>query len=649
MAQPEISLVISFAQTKMIDQQQVLRLVESAIASSSKYKERTRWMTALLGVAFVALCLVIVENRMLKASSLASVPVHCLDSFIEEERQVTSICERLDNQGFVSAASLWRQSRSALLEASRHPLDTQGVHNDWMTNVFDVLRPSLLERSLLSQFSDEEMQDLMTIVNRRLRDRAAPPLRVVVFGGSVTEGTQCELIPKEVTLDNSKKLTINGKQCAWPYRLQLLADRLIGEGVIEITNVAVGGTGSILALPVLDYGLYPPRLIENGGPDIIINAYSINDNLPKWTNPNRGNTTATFEHFAMNVWQQTAVFVDTAKHSKPCRRQPSVIYWNENIGNQNELLLGEDIRNEAVRLLAEQLQFGYISPAHAIQSLVYADQFESVFSPGWYSRQQRITNGHFQMPGHQYAAWTTAYAALRATVDYCARIHERQDDKNQGNALLSSAALSLQDSLAPPLTTDTMLDKLPADWGRFRQDETKAESDFCHSGANLAVQPCPFVFVASPAGTTGNAAQLGAYLNPFVVERIGWNWENDMRNGWQNKLGLAAHTPGAKIQLRINNINNRIRKITLHSLKSYGEKWQGSEAEFRIKILSGETVKHETSFRQTGIHDSETSIAYPFVLDLEDHAAEIGETVEMEIELVGGSEFKIIALMMCSR
>jgi len=42
------------------------------------------------------------------------------------------------------------------------------------------------------------------------------------------------------------------------------------------------------------------------------------------------------------------------------------------------------------------------------------------------------------------------------------------------------------------------------------------------------------------------------------------------------------------------------------------------------------------------------SVSYPFVYDLDDHAAKKGSNITLSIDLAGGTTFKIIGLMLCN-
>lgn len=557
------------------------------------------------------------------------------------------ICQRLQADGR-TVASLWQDHLSQLVDAAMHPDDPQQVHRRWIDQLLRVVPPRLLERSLLASLGAADMKRIVDIIDRRLLNpssSSAPPLLVAVFGGSVAEGTGCNKIPSELG-ELSSPSSIRGKQCSWPLRLQFLVDAFLGPGIIQIENLAVGGTNSYLALPTLEYRLYPlssPQLLAHG-PDIIINGYSVNDNLPDQSVAS--NSTSSRTHWGMGLGKAQH-FIAMALKSRPCQPPPSLVYLDEYFGNQNELLLGEDIRNNAVRFSADHYtgSVGYVSSSLPVKPFCYANEPETFFSPNWWRNRMakvRLTDGHFGMPGHQLAAYSLAYAALRAVSDYCVGVHDTVEK-----------AATLGDQTPPaPMINDKLTFAAKYD-KNYREQWKQHEEAYC-SSADVHASPCPLAFVATPAGTARNAGELNNYLKPFIVQNSGgWSGENNMRNGWQNKLGLVTHRPGAVLHLRLPNVANRVRIITLHYLRSYGETWANSTARFDVTIRNSTAanalVKHEHSFQAQGFHDMTFSIAYPMTVDLKENAAQIGDTVDLKITLIGGSEFKIISLLMCSR
>ena len=532
-----------------------------------------------------------------------------------------TICQSLDR----SPRALWRSL--PILEASMQPLDVNQTHRPWVEPLLELLTPYLGRASVRSP-APRDTDRILSIVQARLTDpKHNPPLQVAILGGSVPEGSGCERLPAEVHALVNRTTPLQGRDCAWPYRLQLLADRLIGPDVIEIHNLGVGGTGSSLALPNLRYRLLGVT------PDVVVNAFAVNDNL--WnTDPNN---TATYGHFSRSL-KEVQDFVEAAVHSVPCRSPPVVVYLDDYFGNQNEALLGEQVRNDALRMAVDYLELAYIRLPWA--KLVHVNQAETLLSPQWMGRRgNRNVDGHYFMTGHVAVAWAMAYATLQVAVDHCWTGANEHDPRAP--------------SFVPPRLDDkTAWKDLPKDWKEQARQQNETENSYCQS-ASADVSPCPFAFVATPAGNTRTAKDLDKYLKGFITARSGgWKPINDRRNGWQNKIGLHTDKLYSYLTLKIPLIRNPVRFITLHSLKSYGELWDGSEARFEYQIYEDdgmEALVYNTSRVVQGFHNDTTSIAYPMELDLGDHAARIGQTVVVNMTLVSGPQFKIISLLLCSR
>jgi hypothetical protein len=573
------------------------------------------------------------------SSSSSSLNAGAADSIKE------SVCRKLGDGR--TAASTWRENLQGILEASiQLPSDPGRVHQNWTKELLDLVTPEMMERALRTQPSYKDIKRVIGIIDKRLHNASAPPLHVGVFGGSVTVGTGCEVLPKELKnkVQPGGGGSVRGRSCAWPNRLQLLADSFLGEGVVQIHNLAVGGTASAQAQPVISYWLYPSNSpLVDRGPDVIVNAYATNDNL------SFSNAIMDYKYFH-NALKSIYSFVQTALRSRPCHDPPVVFYVDEYIGNQHELLLGEYLRHDAVQLISNQAKFGYISSAFAALPLVRADTSETLFSAVWeHRRKGRIRDVHFGMPGHVYISWVFAYSVLKVAADFCVDQQFHDEDLRSSFVLKGSQTLVQSDS-SPDLTSGVSWGNVTSQWSETEAGRLRVEDEICRRSISHE-KPCQFAFVATPAGTAHNAGQLNSYIKPFKVSSTGWSGQNDIRTGgWQNKLGLVGDRAGALLVLELRNIENSIRFLTLDSLKSYGEKWANSEAQFNITIADNSSrVQHETSFRIKGYHDRNASISSSYRLDLGAHSAQPGQTVTIDITLVGGTMFKIIALMLCSR
>jgi hypothetical protein len=160
----------------------------------------------------------------------------------------------------------------------------------------------------------------------------------------------------------------------------------------------------------------------------------------------------------------------------------------------------------------------------------------------------------------------------------------------------------------------------------------------------------------SPEGQTSTKVLLGNYLRPWFKHRDGFVFERDLSHGYARKLGLAAVKENATMLFEFTNVTEPIQLLTIHSLKSYGEAWEGSAANFiiskKIASVGGESTVGEEwvqvdSQIVSGVHNSKSTISYS--TEMVFPQIEVGSDVKLEVTLVGGSKFKITGMMLCSR
>lgn len=548
---------------------------------------------------------------------------------------ITAICSRFE--AGQTTASVWRSHLKEILEAAIGG-EKQQVHRGWLKELFHLLSSgNIMERGLRSAPKMATMENILTKVGERLtrnkNDLSSSPLQVVIFGDSVTEGSGCNILSPEINsfLPNGmgdRGGSMTASQCAWPTRLQLLVDAVLRPGIIQIHNFAVGGTDTLYSLPMLEYRLYPPNLdvLRKQGADIIVNAYSVIDNLYSWDGSEIAS--ADLRHFHACL-HKTKAFYHSALKSQSC--PPLILFLDQYIGNLNNWLLGEDILNDVVRTFADAAtDIGYISSALVARHLVYANTNETVFTPDWLKVPQH-PEVHFYMPGHQHVAWVLAYSVLKSVMELCEDIND-DETTLRGDGIQTNG---LQPNIASKI------------------DETKSR-DVLHcnnDSATSSKEPCVFAFVATLAGSVTTKEELDQYIKPFKIQSSnGWEGEDTQRDGWRKKLGFVAHTAGASVGFSFPNLNNNVRIITIHYLKSYGELWENSEAVFSFTVSdSAGRPLHEVSFNLTGHHKEQTSLTFPFTIDLGEKYAEVGQTALLNITLVSGKRFKIQSLMLCSR
>ena len=233
------------------------------------------------------------------------------------------------SSSYSAASDLWTSNVALMLSASlparRSDADDGEEEEGWTRSLLASLSPSSLRRSAAASSEGEGEGGSSTLradpdavrgLLRRVRDRIVdptshPPVLIVVYGGSNAEGQGCVVpavaVPTDAagTADDAPDdgraavdpLTPVRRCVAWPQRFGSLINNLLGAEVVNVVNLAEGGTDPSLALTLVRNGMYPPSVLlpppseydgdgggagrgkERGprGPDVVIDAYSYVD------------------------------------------------------------------------------------------------------------------------------------------------------------------------------------------------------------------------------------------------------------------------------------------------------------------------------------------------------------------------------------
>ena len=570
-----------------------------------------------------------------------------------------TICEALPLGG--TAASLWKRYASPILQASLID-NTQQIQN-----LQQLLSPHFLQRGLRTEPSYESMKQVIQIIQSKLKNPAtAPPLEIAIMGGSVTRGHGCD---QTLTSLNNEK-----HSCAWPFLLQQLLDRFLGQGVVRIHNLAIEGTNSNMSIPLLEYGLFPEGspLLDHG-PDVIINAYASSDNLPS-SSTGSPNTTTDLAFFYENALKPAQDFIRSSlSSSRSCQdHDPLILFVDEYLGNdQNNVILGEIFRFEAVDILTSWYSnAGAISPAQAVRRMAFGNNGgEGPFTTIWKQRgvddNDRKEDVHVVMTGHLHIGWTVAYSLLEMALNFCEEETSRGGDHDLLNTadarnevsqrhheehhdvaakFVAEEALELVESEIPPaLDVSLQVKDMAQSWRSDAMEHNQTQAAYCREDPTTRTSPCSLSFVA----VRKSAVALDQYLQEFTTSNDGWSGQSYE----QDNRGFVTTKANATVTFRIQDIQTQVKTITLHTVKSYGEAWAGSQAKFTLSwnhVASGRS--YSKAWDIVGYLNRETSIVDQFVLDLgPDNFPEKGNTVDLKIELIGGTQFQINALMICSR
>lgn len=582
-----------------------------------------------------------------------------------------------------TASSVWRRHLSEILDAASHPDEKLKMHlhhssQAWTRELlFHAVQSHWLERSWQTRLPKrQDMLRILTIIDNRMHNSSAPPLMVAVFGGSVAVGSDCYKIPdvwknywnhhhsNQSHIEAAHSASFR-RSCAWPFRLQLLADYFLGAGVVHIENLASGGTDSLHPLSSIQYNLLPKgSLLHEYGPDIIINAYGVNDrNADKSTYVDHRDL---WDDYLYKANRFASVALDS-RGSCAVTQQPIVIFLDEYFGlyRGDESIWISNIRSAVVQSVSNLYGLASIASTAVVYPFVYADSKEDVFSPSWHGGDGRLCkNVHFGMIGHQHVAFSIAFAALRSAIDFCTSIE--QDDGND----IGRFRFGWDDLYSPFNSKEkTSVREIEA---ASRAERALPRQSIIRSNLTFAARKrvmqlsrnqrnhthdcqrptCAFAFVAADGlGNIQNADDLGTYLAPYITNNTGWQSEGPTR--YTNTFGLVTHEPESSITIKIANLTSRPKVAIMHYMKSYGPEWKGSKARFSISVLKNMGKANQginSSFEVNGYHERPVSTSHELRIDVGLNAVDDpDDIVTLRIMLTGGKEFKIMSLMLCDR
>lgn len=218
--------------------------------------------------------------------------------------------------------------------------------------------------------------------------------------------------------------------------------------------------------------------------------------------------------------------------------------------------------------------------------------------------------------------------------------------------------------IPPPLTNDLSLEHVTRIW----REESEAnallwstredcEADGRQTGDNddadhleSLPKPCIYSWVANLERRLDNPQRITDKIKPYLTLNEGWSAADD-----NNKLGwVPSSGVGSKFTLEFKKIAQPVRAVTWMIMRSYGEKWEGSN--LRVEVWSGNDRLAGEDI--VGFHDKHTSETYNIKMRLGNGEAEegagtssagaaVGSDLKITFELIGGTTFKISGMAIC--
>ena len=521
------------------------------------------------------------------------------------------------------------------LEQSTHDPNDREKLSEWADWLWKLSSPSRMRRAINMQRQNQK--PLRSIANILLaatnnspdRNDTARPLRILVVGGSVPQGTKCTFSPFPF-LPNQSAHELR-TQCVYSARLQKIMDAVLGENRVQIHNMAMGGTSSDVGAMMAQFELWGDK------PDVILADFAVNDfHKESLVAGNR----AGIEQFTLAVASQRNCTTGL----------PMLVYLNEFFAWPESTVPRFLDMHSGLHQLAAYHDFTLIDYVNSFRDFVYADLSDTTFRGAWLPQ----ANLHGGRSFHITMAWVLAYSFLDMAFDHCFFVED--SDENDDSIIISSSngahsTVAVPQGPRPALMTHTNLtfDELSAQWRQHPLNDCNNKS---MSSSSMSKQECDFVWIANRIGDEKTAAQkpgdIEAFLASKGLEKGGWKEGGEYdrnKHGWVP----VSDIPNATFALQWVT-NSPIQSITIVSMLSYGDAWADSKIRMSIWHVLPTTEYlplTQESFEWEGFHDSKTSVSAPFIFDLV-KPIPAGGTIRAEFALIAGSTFKISGMMFCS-
>ena len=158
------------------------------------------------------------------------------------------------------------------------------------------------------------------------------------------------------------------------------------------------------------------------------------------------------------------------------------------------------------------------------------------------------------------------------------------------------------------------------------------------TASTVTTQPCTFSWASNILDLLQQS--ILNIMEPHVTLNDGWE---DLD---EEKKGLVATTSDAKLKMKFN-LTEPVEKMNFIVMQSYGEKWANSKVEVKALVLrEGVQVTEKTMYME-GFHAKNTSESFNYKMDLGENKALGGDELIVDVNLVGGTTFKVMGMMFC--
>ena len=544
---------------------------------------------------------------------------------IKEDR--LNLCKETRGEyGAPSAISLWShfQSNGDILRASRLREDEDYTQERFTHQLLSIVSPRL-HRSVNSHPRDYNLvKKVLEKAHRRYKfimtgntHLSEKPIKILIMGGSVTNGVNCNARLK-------RSLKVDRFQCAWPHRLESFINQFFGMELVEIHTVAAGGTNTATATTILKYSLIPE---EAQNPDIVINSYSTND-MHLISQQQADATNSSLKEHVLSTSQR---FIRELLPNG-IGEGPILLWLDDYLGNEQHQILKTLQYSESLNILSEYYGFASASYANCIRDLVYGDTREHLFSPRWFDKGIYVREVHPDVGAHITIAWVVAFNLLDIAMNFCGLesvIPAADAELQNSETVLYGKPQPLLHRLPPPLTSNLSLENISDLWHEGGADQAKRG------------EKCTFSWVSGIDHNQNDPKYIRELFANHIVGSSTWSLaENHPKIGFVPVAGI-----GSSMLLGFSGPTTT-SSVALFYMKSYGTKWEKSQARIAIQVVDSLGSWHEVASKLVdGIHLKHTSETY--VEEIAFVNQHLSERFRVSIEFLRGEIFKVMGLAMC--
>jgi hypothetical protein len=549
----------------------------------------------------------------------------------------TLLCERIGADR--SFLDFWEKEKPPIAAVSLlhaegfNDIRSNALFTDWVAESMSYFTHSRLQRSALVRpiDSNKSFRRIRTIIETKLRNPVdAPPLRLTVFGGSATAGHQCLInkfdYPVRVA-GSDEDVNTPIHKCAWPGRLQDMMDAILGEGIVEVRNVAAGGATTSTSTMVVEYSLLPGPT-----PDVIFWDHGVNDALQQRDAPE------IFEELLQPFYRATRTL-------QTCEQDaPLVVMVDTFLGEHDK------IKKVSKSMEVAAAVYRMVSWYPDTLGISYANTVRPYVLSHLSSRMDPLSllgsRGLFVHPGMMYhisVAWVVLFNMLQGLHDTC---NAPAVDDNQEVLDNSTVNHHLDGFDIPELDGKLTYTDVHSKWKEHGQKRWESCADRATDDSNNTTTAPPRCFYAWIVNQMTNVAwprDIVRELQPALVANERWSAQGFPIR--QPRTGWFAEGRGSWFELAFTGIPASAKYLNLVYMKSYSENWYNATLVITCFVDGPKTNTTTRLENISGYQLEQTSILVPTKLALPPNQA--GDNMRLKFELIEGETFKIIGMALC--